>query len=390
MTSRSGLLWSGCLALLIAAGLQAAPASYAATTAVRAESSDTTITPAQLRAVREEFADVSGALDQQSADLTELVAHSDQWLTGLTGVDPGTGQPWEQVVSGHLTDARNDIRRMQGESKNIADLISQALSSARNGNDSAAFRKAQSVATLVNRLTDDAANSGRNISLTLGTAQPMLEKVGNDGGLGRIAASLGFQSGLMRNLQQTEKVIPSKAFKDVLSGDVEPAEIKAVRQDFRSVASTLNQQLADLSYLLSGKSAWKQGSQDTDPGTGQPWGVILGQMVEVSRNDVQRLDLRADCIAASLSRAFRSAQQDNEGGIRLSLRAAAQDLTQLSADAQGVGNGLTMTLTSTRPLLDAVDDQAGLNKINQSLQLQTDLLNRIQQAQRTVTENLQR
>ena len=390
MTIR-GLACQVCVALVcMTAGSLAGHAGYAYPRMVLTEQQDAMVTAAELRALRQEFSDVTDSVEQQGRELGMLAANDRGWLDGLTGIDPGSGRPWDEVVTRQLSEGREDVRLMQAQSKDIGDLISRALSALRHDDGSSAFRMTQSVAALVNRLTDDAANSGKNITLTLGVAQPILEKVGNGGGLQKIAAAVQLQSSLMRNLRQTENVIPSNAFKDVIPGEVEPAEIKAARQEFRQVTSSLNQQLADLEYLLSGKSDWKHGSEATDPGTGQPWGLILGQKVETSRADVQRLDLQADVIAASLSRAFRSARQENEGGIRLAVRSATQDLQQLTRDAQGAGNNLAMTLTSTRPLLERVGDQAGLQKIARSLQLQSDLLNRLQQSQRRLAESLPR
>jgi hypothetical protein len=285
-------------------------------------------------------------------------------------------------MAGQLTEAQSDVSRMRTESKGIGEAISNAISALRNGNRTKAFRVTQSVAVLLNRLTDDAASSGRNVTMTLGTAKPLLEKLGNGRGLQRIAASLQVQSALMRDLRQTENAIPSNAFPDVIHGDVEPAEVKRARDDVKRVSSSLENTLTDISYLVNRQNEWSQGSQQVDPGSGQPWAAVLGHRLEASRADLQRLDLQSDTIAASLTRALRSARNDNEGGVRLALRTAVRDLQQLSRDAKGVGSNLTLTLASTRPLLEAVGDTRGLQKIADSLQQMTTLYSRILTAQR--------
>lgn len=373
--------------LIASAGVLAVTPVHAAPLVVATEEPDA-VTPTQLREVRSEFSDVTQGLDQQARDLRALAVGSDDWMSGITGNDPGTGLPWAEVIAQQLSEAQSDVSRMRTESRDIAGVISRALSALRNDNPDLAFRMTQSVAVMVNRLTDDAANSGKNISTTLGSATPMLERVGNTGGLQRFASSLQLQSALMRGLRQTEAAIPSDAFPNALPGDVEPAEITSARRDFRLVTSSLDQQLAGVTYLLASKDVWGQGSQATDPGTGLPWGEVLGQKVEISRSDLQRLDMQSDFIASSLTRAFRSARQDNEGGIRLALRSASRDLQQLLRDAQGTGNNLAMTLNSTRPLLEIVGDQNGLRKIADSLHLQTNLLNQIQLSQQSVNQTL--
>lgn len=367
----------GCAAAIVLGGTMVL--TVAITAPAHAEETDVSV--AELREVRAEFADVSQTLTRQGQDLTSLVTTFDQWAAGMSGTDPGTGQPWTDVMADRLAEAQADVSRMRTESKEIGETISNAFSALHNGNQTRAFRVTQSVAVLLNRLTDDAASSGKNITMTLGAARPLLEKVGNGSGLQRIAASLQVQSALMRDLRQTENAIPSNAFPDVIHGEVEPAEVKKARDDVKRVSSSLDRTLTDIAYLVDRQHEWSQGSQAVDPGSGQPWAAVLGHRLEASRADLQRLDLQSDTIAASLTRAFRSARKDNEGGVRLALRTTVRDLQQLSRDAEGVGSNLRLTLASTRPLLGAVGDTRGLQKIADSVQQMTTLYSRIQKAQ---------
>jgi hypothetical protein len=375
-----GLVASSTLAVLGAGFLAVMPAQAAQPIALP----EPEVTVADIRTVRDEFADVTETLQLHGPDLESLLTSTDEWLGGVSGNDPGTGQPWVTVISQQLSEGHSDVQRLQAESGDIGQAISRALTALRKDNQAGAFRILRTVAIDLNRLTEDAASAGNNITITLGSAQTLLEKFGNGGGLRRIARSLRLQTGLMRDLRQTEAAVPPSVFPDVIRGDVEPEQIKPARQSFQQVTAALDAQLDTVGHLLANQSTWGQASEEIDPGTGQLWGTVLGTQVEASRADIRRLGLRADGISGSLSRALRSARLDNEGGLTLALRSASRAMQQLRRDAQGSGNNLTMTLTATRPLLEAIGDGGGLRKLADSLRLQGSLLNLIDQSQQEV------